>query len=371
MKLFVSLPARILVLLLLVSSLAMGQQALRYRTPDGTITTNIDNDSPSTQIVAGSIPNWSGSFIFDGTNYPFVMVGIDPSVPGAGTTNVPVFIIPVRFKFGSTMISPASRACGDSVSVLARVKGSPLFTNKVAWMAGTTSLGKTQYADAFQRANFWNFVDSVSPRYHVRLKPVKSTPIQTVNVPAADGFTQPGPCGNNLGVVDEPFWLSQMTQLLEKEQIPPTALTIFLAYDIGMNFNGGNVRPLGGNGVIVGPTSQQTFMSASYTEPNAFVPAAGGISILSADLANWMDDPFLFDSLVPPYTLGPNPPCDNLMFPVFPLGGKTYSVVQNGVSYDVAEGAFLSWFARQAPSTAVNRWYSSQNTLTAVPPLCQ
>ncbi len=354
--------------LLMIVPSALGQQVFRFRTPDATYTVNLSDSLHGAWPAGATIPLWNGSFDFEGTTYPFTMVGSDPSVQGTGTSKVAAVLIPVRFKFGSTVISPIQKACGDSVSVLSRVRSSPLFSSQVTWTAGATILGKTQYADAFQRANFWNFVSSISPQYHVMLNPLTVTPVQTVNVPPSDGFTLPGSCGNRLGVVDIGFWLSQAQALLTK-LAPPTAVAIFITYDMGQNFMGGNPRPMSGLGVEI--PSEQTFVIGSYTEPNAFIQTPGNISVLSAVLADWVVDPLLFSDRVPPWGhIGLMPGCEDLMLSTAPLG-TTYPVTQKGFTYDVAEAAFLSWFARQSPSTAVNGWYSSQNTLTAPPPICQ
>ena len=48
--------------------------------------------------------------------------------------------------------------------------GVPIFVNK-AFSFGGTSVGTTQYVDAFQRANFWKFTKpgAINPGYHVLL----------------------------------------------------------------------------------------------------------------------------------------------------------------------------------------------------------
>src|ERR1700680_2314431 len=90
----------------------------------------------------------------------FTMVGTDPSIPGAGTTNIPVEIIPVSLNFSAAgiVISPESPACGDTQSVVTRVVNSPLFTSN-PWfdVSGTIPIGNTQFGDAFQRMNFWTW----------------------------------------------------------------------------------------------------------------------------------------------------------------------------------------------------------------------
>src|SRR5581483_11531103 len=130
------------------------------------------------------LATWTSQF--NGT--PFTMVGTDPSVPGAGTTSVAVEIIPVVFSFSlvGVALNPNNPACGDIVSQVSRVQNSPLFTS-FTWSDGPTVIGNTQFPDAFQRANFWQFVGSVSPNYHVLLQPVSVEPTVTVEVPVTIG----------------------------------------------------------------------------------------------------------------------------------------------------------------------------------------
>jgi hypothetical protein len=100
--------------------------------------------------VGVNVPMWPGFFFFNGIRYNFTMVGSDPTVVGAGTTNVPVVIIPLSFSYpNGTLISPLAAACGDNTSVLARIQGSPLFTTNVTWVEGNTVVGVTQFTDAF------------------------------------------------------------------------------------------------------------------------------------------------------------------------------------------------------------------------------
>jgi hypothetical protein len=135
---------------------------------------------------------WPGFFFFNGVRYNFTMVGSDPTVVGAGTTNVPVVIIPLSFSYpNGTVVSPIATACGDNTSVLTRIQGSPLFTTNVTWVEGNTVVGVTQFTDAFQRANFWAYVSTRSPNYHVLLNPVSTTPVIQVNVPV--GKVKPTP----------------------------------------------------------------------------------------------------------------------------------------------------------------------------------
>src|SRR5262249_49374849 len=124
-------------------------------------------------LFAANIPLWSDSFTFNSVNYPFTMVGTNPA-NGSHTSRIPTVIIPIRFIFSDlTMLDASKPACGDTQSVVLRTKNSPVF-QKATYFPGTnnagpTNVGTTQYVDAYQRANFWNSVSTVAPRYHVLL----------------------------------------------------------------------------------------------------------------------------------------------------------------------------------------------------------
>src|SRR5208283_1712135 len=56
----------------------------------------------------------------------------------------------------------------STVSVVDQLVASPIFQS-YSWTVGGTALGDTQYVDAFQRANWWTYVSTLSPDYHVML----------------------------------------------------------------------------------------------------------------------------------------------------------------------------------------------------------
>jgi hypothetical protein len=47
-----------------------------------------------------TIPFWTSSFTYNGTTYPFQMVGTDPSA-GSQTTTVPVVLVPLKITFSN------------------------------------------------------------------------------------------------------------------------------------------------------------------------------------------------------------------------------------------------------------------------------
>ena len=140
----------------------------------------------------------------DHNNYSGVMVGHNPFTHGE-TARVPTQIVPIVIttnligtsvdSSGNVTTTPGVTAFDPTVPntaclvspndvPLTLYRESPII-HAAKFEFGGTTVGDTQYVDAFQRANFWSVKD---PDYHVLLDPV--TTIQTVyiNVPAADGL---------------------------------------------------------------------------------------------------------------------------------------------------------------------------------------
>ena len=146
------------------------------------------NNAPAPYNPDVQVPIWTGHFVFNNQTFTYHMVGTDPAA-GSATSNIPLVIIPLKFHFSDgTNLSASQTVCGDVKNTKYRFKNSPLIKN-ATFTPGGTNVGTTQYVDAFQRANFWNFVSTTSPNYHVRLSPVSTKPLQTINVKT----TGPGP----------------------------------------------------------------------------------------------------------------------------------------------------------------------------------
>ncbi len=174
---------------------------------------------------------WSSST----SGIPFTMVGTDPSVAGAGTTNIAVEIIPVRLNFSAVGVvnTPENPVCGDTASPVERVVNSPMFTNN-PWSDGNIFIGNTQFGDAFQRANLWSVVSNASPNYHVKLQPVTVLPTISVDVPPGPGATlSPSPtCPSQMiATISIDLMDAAVQQTLIAQNITPDTLPIFLTYD--------------------------------------------------------------------------------------------------------------------------------------------
>src|SRR5450432_3370999 len=60
--------------------------------------------------AATNVPLWSSHFTSGVKTYTYTMVGANPTT-GNATTKIATVIIPLKFKFGSTIISPTNGAC--------------------------------------------------------------------------------------------------------------------------------------------------------------------------------------------------------------------------------------------------------------------
>ena len=177
-----------------------------------------------------SLPVWTGSFVFNGSRFPYTMVGTDPAA-GSKTT-VQAIIVPLKFSFSDgTVLDPTAPAFGSSQSAVNSTVMSPLF-QAASFAPGGTGVGTTQYIDAFQRANFWSQVSTISPNYHVLLtQPYVLASAVQVNVPSLFGNTVAGP-GARIGQVSLFYFDLWLTAVLSKiTSVQPNQLLIFLAYN--------------------------------------------------------------------------------------------------------------------------------------------
>jgi hypothetical protein len=293
------------------------------------------------------LQTWNGSFTYNNVNYPYQMVGADPSTNTSVT--IPTFIIPIKIVLstGDTFDPEAFRALGP----LGRTLASPIFNSSIDFVQGGVDLGKTQYIDAFQRGNFWSIVQS-NMNTHVLLGGASVhgmvLPEQTLNVPA--GLGQVGfPFGHRVAEVDFGYFDAQLTSIINSfSQIQPNSFPIALLADTYLGQ---------GRGCCVGgyhsANGQQTYAEFTYvTYPGDF---SQDVSALSHEVGEWVDDPLIngFN----------NTPCGPLEVgdpeeghPNF--GATPYTV--NGFTYNLQDLVFLRYFGGPA-NGSVNSWWTFQN----------
>jgi hypothetical protein len=353
-----------------------------------------DAPAPSASVLnaAGAMPTWAGSIVspIDGKRYSYRMVGTSPLVPeslGNRSRTVPTDVIPVRFTFADSghvfdptapdpACLPSPTASADSLTL-----ASPIFSPH--WYApGGTPVGFTQYTDAFQRANFAQYVlgaGAINPGYHVTLQALND-PVISVSVPAGLGETVAEGCGGATGLLNLTAWTVFVdTTLLPSLQstVGPSHFPIFLLYNVVM-YEDGNPNDccvLGFHSLF--PSAGllqpwQTYATADY-DSSGLYSNVSDVSILSHEVGEWMDDPYGLNPTPSWGHVGQVGGCQRNLEVGDPLTGSTLLPVTTsaGTTYHLQELAFLSWFYRQSPSIGVNGWYSFNGTFTSPQPaLC-
>jgi hypothetical protein len=336
---------------------------------------------------AVSVPTWSGSFTTDGTAYPFTMVGTDPAA-GSATTHVSVEIIPLRLDF------PGSGCVLEDDNMAADLEASPLFT-PTHLLTGTT-----QYVDDFQRANFWSTVSTVSPDYHLLLDPTV-LPAATLQVPGSQGITFYSQTADQTFAIVGGKWFQQRLEgLLGSLNISPTTLAVFVPFNTLVTdetpddclpscayYDGYHAAVMS---PAKGPHAINTFIMASYHNLGNELPPPFdyGAEILSHELLEWANDPFdhpahlprnqagFESNLAPAWSspfFGDNLQCSPFLEVADTLEFGPFLVPEfpsSSTDYLLADGAFLSWFARQSPSTAFDGLYDEGGLFTTYSTAC-
>jgi hypothetical protein len=336
----------------------------------------------------------------DGNSYSGSMVGANPFGSSFSTTSVDTVVIPVILttnsvavkitngsvittKAGTTVFNPtaADNSCLSSsnnvpVTLMAQ---SPIFLAE-PFQFGPTAVGTTQYIDAFQRGNFWQFVGGTA--YHTLLSPQAAAPV-TVNLPASEALAIPaaffGACGP-LAVVDFDVMYHQVfNQLLASAHVNSSQLPIFLFYNTVMSSSSANDLKhcciLGFHAAVTQrPAARvQTYSFIDFDTSGDFGPGISDTSIAAHEIGEWMDDPF-GNNPTPAWGHTGQVPgsCQGNLEVGDPLTGTNVATVTgaNGFHYHLQELAFFSWFYG-APSIAANGWFSDNNTfISDAGPVC-
>ncbi len=335
----------------------------------------------------------------DGNTYTGAMVGQDPMSSGFTPTTVTTPVIPLIITTnsvatrlstgailattkGSTTFDPtvADTSCLSSPNdvPLTLFQQSPIF-QPVKFKFGHTVVGTTQYTDAFQRGNFWQFVSGTD--YHTLVNP-KLFPAVTLNFAASDALAIPsslfGSCGP-LGIVNgdtlRPILTGTLLPQLASEGVDTSQFPIFLLYNVvmsnGVPNNLNKCCVLGFHGATGSPI--QTFSPIDFDTTGLFGPGIHDTSIAGHEVGEWMDDPFGNNPTPLWGHVGQVGGCQGNLEVGDPLTGTNVPTVQgsNGFTYHLQELAFFSWFYG-APSIAVNGWFSDNNTFkTDAGPVCQ
>jgi hypothetical protein len=315
-------------------------------------------------------PNFKSAIKIGNKSYPFSMVGANPFLKGAKPATITVPIIPVILTFsdGYTLDPTTSNDCTGALSAVDAVLGSPIFQD-VDWGEG---VGR-QYVEQVRRWEFWSYTGpgKLNAGYSVRIAPLLLDPI-TVPVDAAAGHVETAHCGalgHLQGDALEAFLHSQVFPQFPKVGINATMFPVFLFLSTVVDF--GDLGTAAGYHSAVS-TGGQTYGVMMYDAAAESPARSGDVSVISHEVAEWYDDPWVNNPTPAWGHTGQVSGCQGNLEVGDPLTGRLMPAVPmgNGMTYHVQELAFFSWFFGQSPSLGVGGLYSSNGTFTTAASPC-
>jgi hypothetical protein len=219
-------------------------------------------------------------------------------------------------------------------------------------------------------------------------------PAVTLNVPAAQGLTFFNLNTNRpVGVVTEDWFRRQLQGLLNSLHVSPTTLAVFVPYNTYSTEQNPNdclrpsgCTPAGGfHSAAVdntNPHAINTFAYAAYEDAGTLSPYNWGTLAPSHEILEWAADPFVHSSRIQgqgaflantapawssPYLFGGSI-CSPVLEVADPLFGVPLIVPPD--QHLLADGAFLSWFARQSPSTGFGGLYDMAGIFSTYSTAC-
>jgi len=279
--------------------------------------------------------------------YSYTMVGSDPGV--TATAKLPNSITPIRFRFAGNKVQLPSAA------TIKAVTRSGLYTSQA--FPG----GKGQYGDVFMRTQFSSSIRNGKRNWHVVLASPKVNQPLRLSVPSNKGGPARTKSGASVWLVDVNWFDSALQSTIAKQS--PAALTQFLGADVVLcgRYDPSDLSScgIGGYHSATDDTADavRTYSYQSYMASKIFGTKSGfyGLAPMSHELAEWLANPYL-ENEVPAWTEPSNPQygCSSELEVGDPLVGKVLTVAKQIYQ----DEAYLSFFARQKPSTAWRGRYS-------------
>jgi hypothetical protein len=302
------------------------------------------------QIV--SVPHFTGSFFSEGKVFPYTLVGTRPQA--GGTTEIPTQVIPVALFFEGFQDEHGETIVLTPSQVLPRVMGSPNFRS-----APYTAVGNTQFADAVQRAQFFQIM---AQDWHTTLgEPQELKPV-VIDVPRGMAKVYRNRSGGGLyAVVDSGFFISQLNTIVQLEDLRPDALALVLTANVFLS-PGVDVKKccvLGfhtafDSGRLANLPQVQTLVWASWIDQGILGTSVADITPLSHEISEWMNNPF-GNNVVPAWQpLAGSGGCQTTIETADPLAALPnagYPVIIDGYVYHPQSQVLLSWFTRDASNS--------------------
>jgi hypothetical protein len=349
---------------------------------------------------APALPIWKYSVTSptDSNTYTGYMVGVNPFNRGARTTTIPVILIPVIVNFHNTTsgftttFDPTSHpdaGCTGNQTAFSLVQNSPIFQNN-PWTMNGASVGNTQYIDAFQRANFWQTVQTTGNAYHLLLSPtVGATLTITLNYASPSYLAEvfavgAGTCTNaggsgstNSGTYTGAVFINtidaQLQAYISAQGITVNQFPLFVMYNVVMPISSaGNFFDAGYHSSTAGYPAGLTSPAQTYgiadVQTNQFFSNAGlnsGTSILAHEVGEWVNDPGVYNATPAWGHIGQQSGCQNNLEVGDALTGTNMTGIAGpgGFTYYMQELVFYSWFFR-IPATGAGGKFSNNGTFT-------
>ena len=282
----------------------------------------------------------------DGRTYTGTLVGTNPFAAIQTGSNIPVLVVPLKITVGTTVFDPtAGDLCDGNVSAVNRFNESPLIQSSPLTFNGV-NVGTTQFANGFQRAEFWNEIGG-STLYQNALTPV--TYATAVSVTTTGQVYSSG-C-SRLGIVGyswmSKFLSTEITALQKAGTLSPSQFAIFLVRNIVQS----TANPpstsgcciLGFHSAVGSPV--QTYGVMDWDTTGDFGAGTADGSISSHEIAEWMNDPLGTNPTPAWGGIGQVSGCQNNFEVGDPLSGTLMpAITLNGKAYHMQEMGFFSWY---------------------------
>jgi hypothetical protein len=343
-----------------------------------------------------SVPNFTRSFTVNGINFPYTMVGNDPSL--GHRTEIPTKIVSVSLQLlnadGTTL------DIVDAGEFEQPVLNSPNFQRFKYESSGEPA----QFADAVQRAEFFSTMDgnwhtvltpSVVDRITIRVPKFVNVRFRGQIVQALNYQSGVTADGHRFVLMFNLFFNQQLGIIVNNEINAGN----FTTNDINLplfpntflfNFNPNNPKQRGSCCVLgfhtyftdLGVPQESRWITdfASYISPGIFGGGFEDVTALSHEISETFNDPFV-NNVTPRWQFPGEPgvcqgnletgdPVEVLANAVFPVTLKKDGVP---TTYHPQTEALLQWFAQTVPSDAIHGAYSYPDltALTAPATLCK
>ena len=337
-----------------------------------------------------SVPNFSSSFTALGQTWPFTMMGNNPAL--GHTTNIPARIVAVSLE-----LQNADLVTTTTVPVAAFEQPtlrSPNFHPSNDYSSGYY----IQFADAVQRAEFWNMMKQ---NWHTNLNPAAIVDHITIPVPrfvtvTLNGsptqvrtyFTGKAPDGSIFVLLLNRFFNQQIFNLVNNEinanHYATNAVNIALfpnTYLFSLSTSGGigSCCVLGFHTYFFDPSTtpqpRWIFAYASWISPGLFRGGFQDVTALSHEISESFNDPFV-NNIVPRWQFPGEPgACQGNLETGDPVevlkNGTVASPIRTAASifvYHPQTEALLQWFEELTPSNALDGAYSYPGTTALTAP---